>query len=246
MIVDAAFAPARATPPRPLAWEIALFAAALAVCGLVLLTLVFAGEATYADLALAPGRAPATFKTTGTPPGTFVLGRTEMPRAELLELHRDWLGYLLGRRAEQPSDPPQREYFTASERAHMADVRGVFIAAQVAAGLAAVLLAWLALRARRRGTLARSLRAAALLVLVVVAAIGLLAALAFDAAFLLFHQIFFPQGNFLFEPGSNLLALYPQDYFYGVTLRIGAAFVVGALLLAALAHASLRRRRASP
>ena len=246
MIVDAAFAPARATPPRPLAWEIALFAVALAVSGLVLLTLAFAGEATYSDIALAPGRPPATFRTTGTPPGAFVLGRTEMSRAELLELHRGWLGYLLGRRGEQPSDPPEREYFTASERAHMADVRSVFIGAQLAAGLAALLLAWLAVRAWRRRALARLVRAAALVVLVVVAAIGALAALAFDAAFLLFHQIFFPQGNFLFEPGSNLLALYPQDYFYGVTLRIGGTFVLAALVLAALAHLAMPRGRASP
>ena len=245
MIIDAAFAPARATPPRPFVWEIALFALALAVTGLVLLTVAFAGEATYSDISLAPGRPPATFRTTATPPGTFILGRKEMSRAELLELHRVWLAYLLGQRGEQPSSGPEGDWFTASERAHMADVRGVFIAAQAAAGVAALVLVVLALGASRRGALARLVRAAALVVLVVVAAIGALAALAFDAAFLLFHQIFFPQGNFLFEPGSNLLALYPQDYFYGVSLRIGAAFVGGALLLAAVAHASLRRRGAS-
>ncbi|HEX4744849.1 MAG TPA: DUF1461 domain-containing protein [Candidatus Limnocylindria bacterium] len=251
MIVDAASAPRRATPPRRPVREVALFATALAVTGLVLLTLVFAGDATYSDIALASGRPPATFRETGArlpgaPPGELVLGRREMSRAELLELHRGWLAYLLGRSGDQPSDPSGREHFTPSERAHMADVRNVFIAAQVAAGVGALLLAWLALRSWRRGTLARLVRAAALVVLAIVAAIGALAAVAFDAAFLLFHQIFFPQGNFLFEPGSNLLALYPQDYFYGVTLRIGGTFVLAALVLAALAHLSLRGRRASP
>ena len=246
MIVDAASPPARVAPPRPFVWEIAVAAAALAISGLVALTVAFAGEATYADIALAPGRPPATFRVAGTTPGAIVLGRTEMSRAELLELHRGWLGYLLGRRGEQPSGPPEREHFTAREREHMADVRNVFIAAQAAAGLAALALAWLALRAWRRRTLARLFRAAALLVLVVVAAIGVLAALAFDAAFLLFHQIFFPQGNFLFEPGSNLLALYPQEYFYGVTLRIGGTFVLAALVLAAVAHLSLALRSRVP
>ena len=243
MITDAAFAPARAMPPRPAGWEIALFAAALAVTGLIALTLVFAGERTYADIVLAPGRPPATFRSVETPPGTFSPGRLELSAEELLELHRGWVSYLTGRIGPQPSGP--REHFTRSERAHMADVRNVFIAAQVAAGLAAAVLMWLALGARRRRMLARLVRAGTVAALVMVGGLGALAAVAFEAAFLLFHQIFFPQGNFLFEPGSNLLALYPQDYFYGVTLRIGAAFVLAALLLAAAAHLSLRRSGAS-
>jgi integral membrane protein (TIGR01906 family) len=248
VIVDAAFAPARATPRRPRGWEVALFAAALAACGLVLVTISFAGESTYADLALAPDRAPATFatlRTAETPPGAFTLGRSVMSREQLLELHRGWLGYLLGRRDDQPAGPPAAEYFTASERAHMADVRDVFIAAQIAAGAAALVLVWLAANAWRGGSLARLVRAGSLSALALVAVVGIVAAVAFEAVFLLFHQIFFPQGNFLFEPGSNLLVLYPQDYFYGVTLRIGAAFVAGALVLAAAAHASLRVRGAS-
>lgn len=245
MIVDAAFVPSRAAPPRPWAWEIALFALALAVGGLVALTLVFAGDATYSEIALAPGRPPATFRTVDTPPGTSVLGRREMSRAELLDLHRGWLAYVTGRAAQQPPRLAAADHFTGGERAHMADVRNVFIPAQAAAAVAALAALLLAVRAWQRGTLARLVRAGALTALVLVAAVAAIAAASFEAAFLLFHQIFFPQGNFLFEPGSNLLALYPQDYFYGVTLRIGAAFVAGALVLAAAAHASLRVRGAS-
>ena len=242
MIVDAAIRAAR-TPARPAAWEIVLFASALAVSALVALTLLFAGERTYADIVLAPSRPPATFRTVETPPGTFTLGRREVPGEELLEIHRGWVTYLTGRIGQQPAGPA--EHFTPAERAHMADVRNVFIAAQVAAGLAAAVVIWLGLTASRRRLLARLVRAGTAAALVIVGALAALAAVAFEAAFLLFHQIFFPQGNFLFEAGSNLLALYPQDYFYGVTLRIGATFVVSALLLAVAAHLSLRRRGAS-
>jgi len=127
----------------------------------------------------------------------------------------------------------------------MADVRAVFIAAQIAAVCAALVLIWLALRGWRRRALARLVRAGAVSALVAVAVVGILAAVAFDAAFQLFHQVFFPQGNFLFAPDSNLLAIYPESYFYGVSLRIGASFVALAGVLAVLSHAALRHRSAS-
>jgi uncharacterized membrane protein len=69
------------------------------------------------------------------------------------------------------------------------------------------------------------------------------AALAFEPLFLLFHAVLFPQGNFLFPAGSNLLALYPDPYWYGVTLRVGLTFVGAAAAIALGATATLRRSR---
>lgn len=241
MIVDAAFWPTRAHRRGPARWEVAAFAAAFVIAGLVALTLAFAGEAAYADIALPPNGNPATFRIVDTPPGVMTGGRMTMSRDELLELHRRWVAYVSGRSDRQPPNLGAADYFTVSERAHMVDVRTVFTAAQIAAALAALLLVWLMVRSRRRGALARLLRDGAVTALVAVTAIGLFAAASFDAAFLLFHRIFFPQGNFLFEPGSNLLALYPESYFYGVTLRIGLAFVALAAVIAAVSHAALRR-----
>lgn len=239
MIVDAAFAPTRAAPPRPRTWEIGLFALALAVAGLVALTLVFSGPSTYAEIARSSGHESRTFRPMPPSAGAPV----ELDLDRLLGYHVMWSDYVTGRSPGVFRN--SNATFTEAEHSHMADVRNVFIGAQVAAAVAALAALWLAARAWRRGTLARLVRAGALAALALVAAVAALAAVAFEAAFLLFHEIFFPQGNFLFGPGSNLLALYPQEYFYGVTLRIGAAFVAGALVLATAAHASLRRRAAS-
>ena len=41
-------------------------------------------------------------------------------------------------------------------------------------------------------------------------ALALTFAVAFEPAFLAFHAIFFPPGTFLFEPGSNLITLFPE------------------------------------
>lgn len=226
---------------RPHTWEVAAFAVALVVTGLVALTLVFSGAGTYADLATASGRGTVSFTSRGQDGsgGSLVL---HLPA--LADMHARWTEYVSGR----SPDPPRtfgRQFFTGDEYAHMADVRSVLIAAQAAAAAGAAAAMWLSVRAWRRQTLARLLRASALAALAGVGVVAAISAVAFDAAFLLFHQVFFPQGNFLFAPDSNLLALYPEAYFYGVMLRIGAAFVAGSLALAAIAHASLRRPGAS-
>jgi len=76
----------------------------------------------------------------------------------------------------------------------------------------------------------------------IVAAIGVVAIVAFEPLFLLFHEVFFPQGNFLFDPAtSNLVRLYPDWYWEGITLRVGLSFLAVALGIALVAALALRR-----
>ncbi len=68
-------------------------------------------------------------------------------------------------------------------------------------------------------------------------------AVAFDAAFLAFHEIFFPPGTYLFEPGSKLITLFPSGFWFDASLVAGAAIVVSALIVAFI---GLRRWRGGP
>jgi uncharacterized membrane protein len=123
----------------------------------------------------------------------------------------------------------------------MADVRAVFRAAEIAAALGLVVAAFRVWRARREGRGMRLVRDAALVAVAVVAVIGVAAAFAFDSLFLLFHEVFFPQGNFLFDPtSSNLLRLYPDWYWQGITAGVAVSFIALALLVAVAAHLTLR------
>ena len=88
----------------------------------------------------------------------------------------------------------------------------------------------------------RLARDAALVAVAAVAVIGVAAALAFDSLFLLFHEVFFPQGNFLFPASSNLLRLYPDWYWQGITAGVAVSFITLALLVAVAAHLTLRPR----
>ena len=221
-------------------WEIALAALCLAVGGLVGLAIGWAQPAVYADIARAEGFDRTALRQVFD-------GRTrvfELP--ELVGLHSSWLRYVTGRATSGPGGTLTVDLFTRAEQRHMADVRVVFIAAEIAALVAAAVLFVLvaAVRARGPGALGRLFRGAALIAGVGVAALAGAAAVSFDALFLAFHEVFFPQGNFLFDPAtSNLLALYPDEYWYGVTLRIGVSFLIACLLSGAAAHATLRARR---
>ena len=220
-------------------WETAIVAICLAVSGLVALAIVFGGTATYE--AIMRDHAPVTFR---------VVAGDAIPRTDPIDLgalagwHNGWFAYVTGDGDRAPLSFGA-VVFTAAEYAHMADVRHLFIGARIVAIVAAVVAALLILRAARRGRRAAVVlaRDAAIAAGVGTAIIAVAAAVAFDPLFLLFHEVFFPQGNFLFPANSNLLAMYPDPYWYGVTLRVGLTFVAATAVIAIGAAATLRRAR---
>jgi integral membrane protein (TIGR01906 family) len=216
---------------RPPRWVVALFAGALGIFGVLQAVYVFAGTDTYRDLAR--GRGVVVFVL----PDAWL----NADESSLVALHERTLLYVLDRAPEPATCCGGRALFDESERAHLADVRQVFRAVNIVWTVAGVLVVGLLLRARLRGYLVRMVRDGALWSAVGVLAVGIVAAVAFEPAFLAFHYVFFPQGNFLFDPAtSNLLRLYPESYWYGVTLRVGAAFIAVAAVLAGAAHLALR------
>jgi hypothetical protein len=220
--------------------EVVIFAIAATVFGLIALALVWSGDWAYAALANATGNTSATFVI--PPERREACGPTiVMDLTKLRELHRAWATYVVGISAVPVG--PACSLFTPDEYAHMADVRTVFRGAEGAALLALLIGAFRIQRARRRGDAVRLVRAGALTAGGIVAVIGIAAAVAFDPLFLLFHDIFFPQGNFLFDPAtSNLLRLYPEWYWQGITAGVGASFITLAALAALIAHRALHSR----
>lgn len=220
------------TPPR---WVVAVFAAALAVFGTAQAVYLQAGEDTYRDLARGRGQV------------VFVLPDVTLHTDEsgLLEMHRQTLAYVLDSAPEPARCCGGRPLFDENERGHLADVRAVFRAVRIAWIVAALVLIALLLRARAVGYLLRLARDGAFWAGAGVLLLGVIAAVAFEPAFLAFHYLFFPQGNFLFDPAtSNLLRLYPEPYWYGVTLRVGLTFIVAMALIVATASVALRSRGA--
>src|SRR5438105_7934862 len=210
---------------------VAIFAIALALVGLVALALVWSGGWAYAALANLNGVRSVEF--VGTGPTSLDM---------LLFYHRNLSDYVAGHAAFLTLGP-LAGVFTADEFAHMEDVRSVFIGAQTGAVLALGVVVFRLARAGARGDALRLLRDGALVAAGLVALVGLTALVAFDQLFLLFHEVFFPLGNFLFDPArSNLLRMYPEWYWQGITAGVAVSFIALALLAALISHSALRRR----
>ena len=232
--------PARRLPR----WMTAVLAVSAAFSWVVGLVLVFAGASTYESIARSEGFERIPFHVPANVP--FAQRRAVLyDVATRVALHSSTLAFVLSEDPDAPRDPTTAgPLFDADEQQHLVDVRGVFTGVRVAALLAlaaALAVVWSGTRAGR-AILLRMVREAAIVATIIVAVIAVIFAVAFEPAFLVFHYVFFPQGNFLFDPAtSDLLALYPEQYWYSVTLRIGAAFILAMAAVAIACSVVLRR-----
>jgi len=121
---------------------------------------------------------------------------------------------------------------TDEERSHMRDVGGLVrvLGGLLAAALLAAAVAAIALRREPR-RIGRLMVVAGAVIGGVAIVLAALFAVAFDRAFLAFHELFFPQGNFLFGPDSNLIRLFPEGFWFEASLAAGVAIIGSALIL---------------
>jgi integral membrane protein (TIGR01906 family) len=135
------------------------------------------------------------------------------------------------------NDPP---ILDDAERSHMSDVGGLV---RVLAGLEAAAILVLVVAGRwlrnERERRARLLQRAAVAVGAVAVMLGIFFAVAFDTAFASFHALFFAQGTWQFGPGSNLIRLFPEPFWFEVSLLAGASIVLSSGLAVWLARRAL-------
>ena len=119
----------------------------------------------------------------------------------------------------------------ASERSHMADVRKVLMSLGFVALLAAILLIVVGVASGGRRWFWRAAAAGARVLTVGVVVVGVAFALFFDQAFLLFHEIFFAPGTFMFDARTEKLVQLFPDQFWSETSVALAGAVLGLSVL---------------
>jgi integral membrane protein (TIGR01906 family) len=131
-----------------------------------------------------------------------------------------------------------------SERAHMRDVRGVFFGFFLVAAAAGVIL--IALYAASRGAVDRQrfwrrMQRAGVAIVLITIVLGAAGMLVFDAAFTLFHEVFFPGGNWQFDPRTDrLVQLFPEQFWVESTIGVGVVIIGLGVLLALLGRWRVR------
>jgi integral membrane protein (TIGR01906 family) len=121
--------------------------------------------------------------------------------------------------------------FTAAELAHMRDARTLLYAFLGVGLLAAILVLASVALGRDRGRAWRLVGRGARGLAVGVVVAGVVGFFAFEPAFELFHRVFFPGGNWAFDPAtSQLVRLYPYAFWQIAAGALGAIAVGLAVL----------------
>ena len=128
-----------------------------------------------------------------------------------------------------------------AERSHMVDVRTVLVPVTILFGVALAVLVALVAANRRSAWVWRAIARGSSAVVLVGIVVGVAVLFFFDAVFLLFHLVVFPQGNFSFDPRTQRLTqLFPDQFWTETSIAIA---VVG--LAIALAVSLVARRQAA-
>ena len=134
-----------------------------------------------------------------------------------------------------------------TEQSHMRDVRGVFAGFYALVVAAGVVLAGAAFLTRRspgsRSAIWAAIRAAGKWLAVAIVVVGAVMAIAFDAAFEVFHRLFFKTGTYNFDPRTDrLVQLFPDQFWSETAMVVGGVILAAAIAVTVVAGRRVGRR----
>lgn len=167
-----------------------------------------------------------------------------MDMEDVMEVTSYMMDYLIGKEEvlsiETEVEGRTQDFFNEQDRLHMEDVKNLFLGGlklrTVMLLLAAVLVLFLIFTKADLKKMLTGAYFAALGVFAVLIA-GLLVSFAVDftASFTVFHEIFFTNDLWMFDPAEDyMIRMLPEGFFYDMVMRIGAFFVGGLVLLFAV------------
>lgn len=166
-----------------------------------------------------------------------------MSMENVMEVTEYMMDYLIGREVvlsvKTQVDGQRQDFFNEQDRLHMADVRRLFLGGLKIRRFLVVSVAvlfWFSLfwknqreKKKERDIGHQCFRAYSIALGVFLLAIALLAAAVlvdFTACFTLFHEIFFSNDLWLFDPASDyMIRMLPEGFFADMVFRIGGIFL---------------------
>ncbi len=137
------------------------------------------------------------------------------------------------------NDVPLTLPYTVAERTHLEDVQQVMNGMDYFFyGTTLVIISTLFLFQHDKKHLHQLLWSGGLTTVGIILLVGLFSVFSFNGVFTLFHQLFFPQGNWQFPVDSLLIQTFPLEFFVTISSRIffttlilGSFFILLAFLL---------------
>jgi hypothetical protein len=127
--------------------------------------------------------------------------------------------------------PDGEPFYDVAERGHLADARLLLWLCLVAGAVSLLAIGAALVRAPgdRRRALWRTISRAGAAAAIGVAGLGVISLVAFGTLFSLFHEVFFPGGNWAFDPSTQrLVQLYPFTFWQLAAAALGVlVFLVG-------------------
>ena len=168
----------------------------------------------------------------------------DMTMEQVMEVTSYMMDYLIGREdilsIETNVDGRTQDFFNEQDRLHMADVRNLFLGGlRLRTACVVLVLLLLGFLAVTRADIRKEITRGYFFALGVFAALIMILlisfAVDFTASFTLFHEIFFTNDLWLFDPAEDfMIRMLPEGFFYDMVMRIGTFFVGGLVILLAL------------
>lgn len=165
----------------------------------------------------------------------------EMP--DIMEVTKYMMSYLRGDEEklsiETTVEGRRQDFFNEQDRLHMEDVQNLFLGglmirrtALIVLVLAVVLL--VALKGDWKTLIPKMYQRTLAVFLALTVVLGTLFAQNFNKYFVIFHEIFFDNDLWIFDPAEDyMIRMLPEGFFYDMVMRIGGIFI--AFLLGCLA-----------
>ncbi|MCI9152347.1 TIGR01906 family membrane protein [Lachnospiraceae bacterium] len=185
-----------------------------------------------------------------------VLRALDMEMEDAMYVTREMMAYLKGDRERlsvvTTVEGKEQDFFNEQDRLHMEDVQGLFLGGLAMrrwafAVLAAALVILAAVcRKEMWKTLAGSFLAALGILAALILFLGIAMARNFNAVFTKFHEIFFDNDLWIFDPAEDyMIRMLPEGLFFDMVIRIGGFFLAGLTVLLILSIVyTVRSRKA--
>lgn len=185
-----------------------------------------------------------------------VLRDLDMNMDDVMYVTREMMAYLKGNREAlsvvTTVEGVEQDFFNEQDRLHMEDVQGLFLGglALRRGAVLVLLVSFVTLvvlcREKLWKILSRSYQVTLGILAVLILLLGIGMARDFNAVFTKFHEIFFDNDLWLFDPAEDyMIRMLPEGLFFDMVIRIGGLFLagLGILLILSIVYGFVSRKR---